>query len=84
MPEFEIVGIMSSKGKDGTIFTTLCLTGAFPPYRSEKSQRVEGVDVTREVTTIPCDHLNVGDFVQLVYTRGYENKARLVAIEKVK
>lgn len=84
MPEFEIIGIVTTPGKDGKSFTTLCLTGEIPAYRAEKAIRAEGVDVTKETTTLDCSSLKVGDLVRLVFVRGFENKAQLVAIEKIK
>lgn len=83
MVAYEILGILTSTGKNGTIFSTLYLAADFPAYRAEKAVRAEGVEVIKEITTIDVSKLHVGDLVNLVYTRGYGDKARLVAITKV-
>lgn len=83
MEEFEIVGICVSTGKEGRVFTRLFLTKPFSASQMEKSVRCEGIETLCEVTTLDCSSFAVGDLVNLVYRRGYQNIAQLSAVLKV-
>ena len=83
MDEYEVLGILTTIGKEGKVFSTLYFATGFPEYRAEKAVRAEGVVVVKENTSLDVSSLKVGDLVNLVYARGYEDKAKLVKILKV-
>lgn len=83
MDEYEVLGILTTTGKEGKVFSTLYFATGFPEYRAEKAVRAEGVLVVRENTALDVSSLKVGDLVNLIYTRGYEDRAKLVKIIKV-
>lgn len=77
MEEYLVVGITERKGKNGNIWTSLYLQGDFDTYAKENSERCEGVKTIVEQTGATLPILHVGDTVQLLYTKGFEDKAVL-------
>lgn len=82
MNKYELVGIVTTL-KDGKSGNRLILVSDFSDYLTTTSTRCEGVDATIEFTRLDCSNLQVGDSVELQYTRGFQGKAQLVGIKKI-
>ena len=84
MEEYLVVGIVERKGKTGRLWTTLYLQCDMDAYSKENSERCEGVKVVVESTGAELPILHIGDTVQLLYTKGFEDKAVLGGVVVVK
>jgi len=71
---WKIVGI-SPYEKDGNTSYTLHLIGYFSDFDSNNGAR--GLKVETEWTRIDCGFLNIGDVVELRYSKGFKGMATL-------
>lgn len=82
MMNYEVLGIATTT-RDGKVGTRLVLICDFPEYLHANATRCVGMDTICEFTRLNCSALNVGDTVELQYTRGFQGKAQLVGIKKI-
>ena len=74
----KVLGFVVAESKKGTIGTSLSLETEFDEYRQETAEKCEGNDCIREY--IRGDYsrlLAVGQTVDLVYGKGFQDKAVL-------
>ena len=76
----KIVGLVVSTSKKGTTGTTLHLTGEHDAYQRENANKCEGVAVTTEYIRGDYSNLKLGQSVNLIYNKGFEDKAILAEI----
>lgn len=82
----QIVGIQKGQSRNGRGFTNLHFTTEYTPYESQNGSCV-GFKVGTEFTYADLQGIQPGDVVDLVYEKGYQDKATLanvVMLEKKK
>lgn len=82
MNSFEIIGIVTTL-KDEKSFTRLVMVSDFSDYQQTNSERCEGMEAIVEYTRADCSALQVGDVVELYYSKGYQGKAVLSGFKKI-
>lgn len=74
---WQIVGIVKRKGKTGVVYTTLHLLGFHDDYTLKNAEVCEGNKVITEITAYDLPDVTIGDKVELLYAKGFEDKAVL-------
>ena len=74
---WQIIGIVVRKGKTGAKWTTLHLVGQHDKYSVENADVCQGSKVLTETTSAELPPVSVGDTVELLYAKGFEDKAVL-------
>lgn len=74
-----VIGIVRGISKDGLPFTKLSLTGEYDDY----VKNCTGNDVQQVYVKKPLE-VKMGNTVELVYARGYEDKAYVKTVNVLK
>lgn len=77
---WQIIGIVVRKGKTGAKWTTLHLVGQHDKYSVENAEVCHGSRVLTETTSAELPAVQVGDTVELLYAKGFEDKAVLRSV----
>lgn len=80
---YEVIGLFSTTTKANKVFTQLQLAGEFSDYQKKNSSRIDGRMVITESLHEELPDINVGDMVELVYRRGFNNSAVLSEVRTV-
>lgn len=75
--KWQVIGIVKRKSKTGAIYTTLHLVGPHDKYSVENAEVCQGSRVIVETTAAELPPVNIGDEVELLYAKGFEDKAVL-------
>ena len=83
--KWQVIGIVKRKSKTGATYTTLHLIGNHDKYSVDNAEVCQGNRVAYETTSAELPPVNVGDTVELLYGKGFEDKAvlrSLIVVEK--
>jgi len=85
MNTVKIVGIkkMPNSKDANRIGTTIYYTQVFDSYSRERAVYMDGMAVASDFTYNPIE-CHVGDEVQLLYAKGFQDKATLAGVQVVK
>lgn len=75
--KWQVIGIVKRKSKTGATYTTLHLVGAHDKYSVDNAEVCQGSRVITETTAAELPPVNIGDEVELLYAKGFEDKAVL-------
>lgn len=75
--KWQVIGIVKRKSKTGATYTTLHLVGPHDKYSVENAEVCQGSRVIAETTSATLPPVNIGDEVELLYAKGFEDKAVL-------
>lgn len=78
--KWNVIGVVKRKSKTGAIYTTLHLVGLFDDYTVKNAELCKGSCVLIETTSHELPVINVGDEVELLYAKGFEDKAVLRSV----
>ena len=79
----EVIGVKTTKTKEGKTFSKLILKKEFEPWEIETALYLSGDDVLVEYTSVDCTSLKAGDLVEVFYKKGFQGKAVLAGFRKV-
>lgn len=74
---WQVVGIVKRKGKTGVTYTTLHLNGFHTDYDLKNAEVCDGTRCLIETTSAELPPVHLGDCVELLYAKGFEDKAVL-------
>lgn len=74
---WQIIGIVKRKSKTGAIYTTLHMVGQHDKYSVDNAEVCQGSRVMTETTAHELPPVQIGDEVELLYAKGFEDKAVL-------
>lgn len=80
MEKYVVVGIRKREDKNKNIWTTLFMTSEFDDYAKENSLSCLGQQTLVETTRYELPSLQIGDEVELLYAKGFEDKAVLRSV----
>jgi hypothetical protein len=75
--KWQVIGIVKRKSKTGATYTTLHLIGQHDQYSVDNAEVCQGNRVIAETTSATLPPVNIGDEVELLYAKGFEDKAVL-------
>ena len=75
--KWTVIGIVKRKSKNGAVYTTLHLTGNHDKYSVDNAEVCQGQRCIVETTASELPPVQIGDEVELLYTKGFEDKAVL-------
>ncbi len=73
----QVIGLVKRKSKTGAIYTTLHLVGSHDNYSVDNAEVCQGSRVMTETTAHDLPSVHIGDEVELLYGKGFEDKAVL-------
>ena len=74
---WQVLGIVKRKSKTGTVYTTLHLIGNHDQYSVDNAEVCQGSRCLIETTAAELPPVQIGDEVELLYSKGFEDKAVL-------
>ena len=74
---WQILGIVKRKSKTGAIYTTLHMIGQHDKYSVDNAEVCQGSRCLIETTSAELPPVQIGDEVELLYAKGFEDKAVL-------
>lgn len=77
---WQVIGIVKRKSKTGATYTTLHLVGNHDKYSVDNAEVCQGSRVMAETTSSELPPVQIGDEVELLYAKGFEDKAVLRSI----
>ena len=75
--KWQVLGIVKRKSKTGAIYTTLHLIGSHDKYSVDNAEVCQGSRCLVETTAAELPPVQIGDEVELLYAKGFEDKAVL-------
>lgn len=75
--KWTVIGIVKRKSKNGAVYTTLHLTGNHDKYSVDNADVCQGQRCLVETTSADLPPVQIGDEVELLYSKGFEDKAVL-------
>lgn len=75
--KWQVLGIVKRKSKTGAIYTTLHLIGNHDQYSVDNAEVCQGSRCLIETTAAELPPVQIGDEVELLYAKGFEDKAVL-------
>lgn len=75
--KWQIIGIVKRKSKTGATYTTLHLVGSHDKYSVDNAEVCQGSRVMTETTAHELPPVQIGDEIELLYGKGFEDKAVL-------
>lgn len=75
--KWQVLGIVKRKSKTGAIYTTLHLIGNHDKYSVDNAEVCQGSRCLVETTASELPPVQIGDEVELLYAKGFEDKAVL-------
>ena len=74
---WQVIGLVKRKSKTGAIYTTLHLIGQHDKYSVDNAEVCQGSRVMTETTAHDLPPVTIGDEIELLYAKGFEDKAVL-------
>lgn len=74
---WQVIGLVKRKSKTGATYTTVHLVGQHDKYSVDNAEVCQGSRVMAETTSYELPPVNIGDEVELLYAKGFEDKAIL-------
>ena len=81
---WQVIGIVKRKSKTGAIYTTLHLIGQHDKYSVDNAEVCQGSRVMTETTAHDLPPVTIGDEIELLYAKGFEDKEINLCFEDVK
>lgn len=81
---WQVIGLVKRKSKTGAIYTTLHLIGQHDKYSVDNAELCQGSRVMTETTAYELPPVSIGDEIELLYAKGFEDKAVLRSVLVIK